>query len=130
MPVGGVVRWTFEDPATLETYEFEVNPSEGGTPEYNKNIQYQNTLAPGGRTLIFEGRDEPLKLEWSGTILSQDQHETFVDWYDKRHQIYVTDDIGRQYTIYITSYKPKRVRSALNQWKHTYSMQATILDWA
>jgi len=130
MPPGGVVRWTFEDPATLETYEYEVNPAAGGTPEYKKSIEYQNTLAPGGRTLIFEGRDEPLTLEWSGTILSEEQHTTFVDWWDKRHQIYLTDDLDRQYTIYITEYSPKRVRNASNQWKHEYTIRATILDWS
>lgn len=125
-----VVRWTFYDAAESETYEFEVNPREGGTPSYRKNIVYQNTLAPGGRTLIFEGADEPMKLSWAGVILTQEHHETFVDWYYKRHQILLTDDLSRQYTVYISAYEPKRERSALHPWKHSYTMEATILDWA
>lgn len=129
MPPGGVVRWTFNDLATLESYELEINPSDGGSPQYRKNITYQNTIAPGGRTLIFEGKDEPITLEWSGKVLSQEQHETFVDWFDKRHQILLVDDLQREYMVYITSYEPKRERSALNQWKHTYTMKATVLDW-
>lgn len=127
----GVVRWTFLDTAEDpdETYEFEVNPSEGGTPQHRKNVIYQNTVAPGGRTLIFEGQDEPLTLEWTGKVLSQEQHETFVDWFDKRHPIQLTDDLGREYMVYLTSYEPKRERAIHYPYKHSYTMRATILTW-
>ena len=126
---GGVVRWNFYDPATLESYDLEVNPNEGGSPQYRKTITNQSTVAPGGRTLIFEGLDEPFTLEWSGVLLSQSQHETFVDWWDKRHQIQLTDDLERVYMIYITAYEPKRGKAQSHAYKHTYTIRATILDW-
>lgn len=127
--MAGVVRWTFEDLTTFEAYEFEINPNEGGSPQYSKHINYENTLAPDGLTLVFEGSDEPTKLSWSGTILTYEHYAVFVDWFEKRHPILVTDDLERQFVVYITSYQPKRQRSALRPWKHTYQMEATVLDW-
>lgn len=120
-----VVRWTFEDLATGDSYEWEVNPNSGGSPQYRKTITYQNTV--GGRTLIFEGSDEPLTGQVSGVLLSQDQHETLVDWWDKRHLVRLTDDLGRTYMIYIVSYEPERQRSVRYGYKHSYTMTYTIV---
>lgn len=125
-----VVKWTFYDPTTASTYVFAVNPSEGGSPSYSKNVNYQNTAAADGKTLVFEGRDEAQRLEWSGTILEQNQLDTFTTWFNKRHQILLTDDLSRQLWIYITKFTPKRERAIHSPYKHSYSMEATILNWA
>lgn len=123
-------RWTFYDPKTLVTYVFAVNPNAGGSPVRKKNVQTQATTAPRGITLYFEGADEPLSFEWSGTINDQAHLQAYKDWFDKRHQILLTDDLGRQFYIYITSFDPKRVRSYQHRWKHTYTAKATALDWS
>ena len=123
-----MARWTFTDLTNSQTFSFPVNPSEGGTPERAKSISYENTAGPDGRTLIYEGRSAPLKLSWSGTILEQAHLQALEEWFDKRHQIQLTDDIGRQFMIYITDFKAERVRSALYPWKHRYSMSATVLS--
>lgn len=124
-----VVRWKFDDPITLETWIWEVNPNEGGTPTYKKQMTYTQTTAPDGKTLVFEGADEPQTLTFSGTLLSQSQLDTLVTWYKKRHQIKLTDDLGREFWIYITGFAPKRIRNASQPWKHTYEINATIVDW-
>lgn len=124
-----VVKWTFYDGVTLDEYTFDINPNDGGTPNYNKTITYENTAGPGGVTLMFEGRDEPPKLRFSGTILEQDQFDTFKTWFDKRHQIRVTDDLSRQYWIYITKFEARRRRAYSHPWKHDYEIEATILSW-
>lgn len=125
-----VVRWRFDDPSTLESYTFSINPKEGGSPSYKKKFQYENTSAPDGKVLVFQGRDEPQKLTWDGTILDQALFDALVTWWDKRNQITVTDDLGRVFTIIIESFEPKRVRAATVPWKHTYSVTATIVNWA
>lgn len=125
-----VVKWTFYDATTASTYTFAINPNEGGTPLRRKTISYQNTAAPDGKTLIFEGRDEPRKISFSGTLLEQAQLDAFETWFEKRHQVRVTDDLGREYWIYITSFEPKRARARSHPWKHTYTCEATILDWS
>jgi hypothetical protein len=124
-----VVRWTFYDPVDLETYTLHLNPREGGNPQHRKRINYQNTSAPGGMTLIFEGQDEVRELTWDGVILEQAHYDALYAWWDKRRQILLTDDLGRQYWIYIISFEPKRVRAAHHPNKHEYSMKALILDW-
>lgn len=125
-----VVKWNFLDTVTSETYTWEINPSAGGSPAYKKNIATQNTVAPGGKTLLFEGADEPLTLDWTGTILSQAQHQTFITWWSKRHQIQLTDDLGRVFMIYITEYTPDRQRAVHYPYKHSYDMKAIVVDWA
>lgn len=125
-----VVRWTFEDPVAAETWTFNINPREGGSPSYAKTVGYQNTTAPGGRVLIYEGQDQVQTLEWSGAILEQEHYDKYVEWWRKRRQIKLTDDLGRQYWIYITSFKPARKRSRDRRWRHDYTVSATILDWA
>lgn len=125
-----VVRWTFQDAVEAETYELEVNPREGGSPQYQKSINYQSCTAPDGKTLIFEGADKPIELEWSGVILSQTMYETLIDWYQKRRQILLTDDLNRSMWIYITQFSPRRQRAYSHPYKHEYTIRATILDWA
>jgi len=124
-----VHRWIFTDPAVSETYEWAVNPNSGGSPSREKNIQYENTSAPDGKTLIFEGQDRPLQLEWSGVILSQSQYDTLITWFEKRRQIRLEDDLGRTMWIYITAFTPSRRRAVSHPYKHDYNMRATVLDW-
>lgn len=124
-----VTRWIFEDPSASETYTWEINPRDGGSPQYEKTINYQNTTAPDGKTVIFEGLDKPLELEWSGVILSQDHYETLIEWFEKRRQIKLTDDLGRIYWVYITAFLPSRRRAVGRPYKHDYTMKATVLSW-
>lgn len=125
-----VTRWTFQDLSTSEIVTLPINPKDGGSPSFSKHINYSSTAAPDGKTLVFEGLDDPQTLEWSGTILDQTHYELLRTWYSKRHQIVITDDLGRQFTCYITKYTPKRKRSVQHPYKHDYDMSATILDWA
>lgn len=124
-----VVRWTFEDPVTSETYEFLLNPREGGTPTLEKNMVYTNTAAPDGRVLVFEGRQRHQEGEFSGTVLTEEQYDAMVYWFGKRNQIYMTDDLGRTLTIYITRFEAKRIRAATVPWKHEYTCNYVVMDW-
>ncbi len=123
------MRWAFEDPNTLQTYVFPVNPSEGGTPSYDKQIQYQNTSAPDGKVISFEGRDQVQPFEFSGVLFTEAELNAFVTWWGKRYQIKVTDDLGREFWIEIRSFKPTRVRAVQHPYKHNYQVSAVIVDW-
>lgn len=122
-------RWTLYDPLELVTYTFAINPKGGGTPPRKKRVGYQNTSAPDGKTIVFEGQDEPRTISCEGTILDQAMLDALVEWFDKRYQVLLTDDLGREMWVYITSFEPKRVRNAERRWKHEYTLQATIVDW-
>lgn len=124
-----VNRWDFFDPSTSQTYEFEINPNAGGSPSYEHNYQYVNTAAPDGKVLVYEGRDSPKKLNFSGTLLTQTHFEAFVTWWSKKHQITVTDDLNRTFTILIDKFTPRREKASRSPWKHSYEVEATIVDW-
>jgi hypothetical protein len=107
-----------------------LNPDAGGTPEYKKTLTYVNTSAPDGKTLIFEGQDETQRLSWSGTLYTEEHFNAYVEWWQKRRQIQVTDDLGRSFWIYLVSFTPRRVRVSTRPWKHEYEVEAIIVDWA
>lgn len=124
-----VVRWVFEDPVTLVSYTFAINPSDGGAPGYQKTINYQNTAAPDGKVISFEGRDQPRVMEFSGVLFTEAEYDAFFEWWNKRYQVSVTDDLGRTFSILINSFVPTRRRARSHPWKHDYTIQATIVDW-
>ncbi len=126
-----VVRWEFFDPVLSSTYVFDVNPNDGGSPSYEKTITQESTSAPDGKPLIFEGQDQVNRLEWSGVILTQAHYDAYVTWWQKRRQIKLTDDYGRQFWIYLTSFKPTRriTGQRTYPWRHDFNVTAVILDW-
>jgi len=130
MPSGnGVVRWILTDPTDASTFEFPINPSDGGSPDYRKNITYTNTAGAGGKVLAFEGRDAVKQMTVTGTILEQQHYEDMITWFNKRYQLTLTDDLGRSFEIYITGFTPRRRRSAIYPYKHEYTLAYTELDW-
>lgn len=123
------IAWEFYDPVEDETYYLEINPNEGGYPSRSKNIIYESTAAPNGQTLAYEGRETPAAISFSGTILTESHFNALNNWYLKSNQIRLTDDLGRIFWIYIKSFNPQRVRSVSYPWRHTYTIEAIVLDW-
>lgn len=124
-----VVRWKFFDPVDSTTTAFEVNPNEGGSLLLEKPIVARSTVAQGGVTILFEGNKPVQQIVFSGILYSETALNVMVDMFAKRHQIRLTDDLGRQFMIFIDKFEPKRVRARHSPWKHTYTITATIVDW-
>jgi hypothetical protein len=123
-----LVRWKFEDTETADEYTFEVNPSEGGSKQYDKRMTFQTTTASDGKTLVFEGQPEIKTLSFSGTILTQAQYDQMIFWFQKKNPILITDDLGRETLIYIKTFRPERQRAIHYPWKHSYSVEAIVLE--
>lgn len=124
-----VQRWVFTDPTDSSTATFEINPNEGGTVPNKKNITSQSTVANNGKSIVWEGSKAVPELTFSGTILTQTMYNLMVTWFNKSHQIQLTDDLSRVFMIYIRDFDAKRIRSATYPWKHTYTCTAIVLDW-
>lgn len=122
-----VARWTFEDASVPETYEFPINPVENSY-SLKKDIVQQKTLAPDGQTILFEGRDEPRNFSFSGTLLSAAQHNKFIEWFEKRRQIKVTDDLGIETLIYIVGYSTERGWRQSHPNRRTYTVEAVVVE--
>lgn len=122
-------RWSFFDPNTDTTYDFEVNPNAGGSPGRSRKMIYTPTAAADGKTLAFEGRADPRTFDFSGVILHQSQYEAIDSWAEIRNQIKITDDLAREFWVVFESWVPKRERARHFPWKHSYTAKVTILDW-
>jgi hypothetical protein len=120
--------WTLYDYVTAETYDLEINPNEGGSPSYEKTWNVASTSAPDGKVVIFEGRDAPKRVSVSGVLLTEDLYNAFVSWYDKRNLLRLTDDLGREFDIYIERFSPTRVRSVSHPWRHNYELSYIIVE--
>lgn len=127
-----VTRWQFYDPTVSETITVPINPASGGSPSFKKGITRRATTAPGeeGRTIIFEGLDEPQDFKVEGSVLTQEHYELLEDWVRRRHQIQITDDLGRVFWVYLTELTWDRQRTRrTHPYYHKYTMSGTILDW-
>lgn len=122
-----MAQWKFTDPVTAAVYTFGIGPNEFDGPTRRKRIGYEYPTALDGNVIIFEGRDEARTIRFSGSILTSVQYEAMKTWFNKRYQLYITDDNGIQYTIYITSFDPKRVRGTrLYPFRYTYTAEAVV----
>lgn len=124
-------RWKFYDPTTTTETEFILNPRDGGLPQWEKTVTAQGTTAPAneGNIVIFEGTDKPSTVAFSGTLIYQEHHQFFLDWFQKRYQVRITDDLGNVVWCYLTKYSPKRKNRVNYKWTADYDAEALILDW-
>ena len=105
----------FTDPTNGETYTWAINhESENDATGQERSISYGGTS--GGRTIAQQGNSKPLEFHLSGSVLSEAQHEAFIDWYNRceNRTIYWTDPAGDQYEVQITTYNPTRQRTIKN----------------
>lgn len=125
-----VTRWEFYDPIDDETWVVPLNPHDSDSPPRKKNITSEATSASDGQVILFEGADPVPRIAIAGKIHDEATLDEWNRWFDKRHQIQLTDDIGRVMWIYFEEFTPKRVRSSIYPWKHTYDARFIILSVA
>lgn len=121
-----VNKWLFQDLVTLDEYQFEINPNDGAAPSRQKRTTQSSSSAPGalGKPLLFEGRDDLDRFDFSGTLLTQAQFDALNEWYDKRYLVRVTDDFLIERNIYIEGVSFKRLRKHNHPWAHTFDVKA------
>lgn len=126
--MGTRTPWILTDINDASDYAWEVNPKTAETG-YKKILTEEASSASDGRRINFEGRTEVQKISFSGTVLGQTQHDELLAWFEDRTQAQLTDDLGREFVVYILSFTTERVRSIKFQWKHVFSGEFAILDW-
>lgn len=124
------IAWRWEDLTEGTVLYMPINPNEGASPSYRKNLTKATTTAPGatGQKLIYEGADEVSDFAFSGAILTQEHYEFILNLWQKRHLLRLTDDLGRVFTVYIESFNPKRMLSKTYPWRHTYDATAVLVQ--
>ena len=129
-PVEGLTRvpWVFKNLATGDEYEFAINPMDASVPSVQKAISTQYTAS--GKAINWEGKRPLQKISFSGTILSEAHYYAMKAWVESKTQINLADDLGRKYWIIFNSFSPTRNYTPEYPWRHEYSAEATVLDWA
>ena len=125
-----MAKWEFFDHVTNVNVPLEINPSDVDMGGVQRTISETSASSPTGKRILFEGRRQPQKMVFTGVTFTKAQYEFFEDWANKNYQIRMTDDLGRQYWIYITRFAPTRRRAFNQPWLTDYTMEATVLDWS
>ena len=121
------VPWIFQALDDPDIYEFAINPLNCTMPA--KANTYGTLKTASGSNIVFQGRSPAQTMSFSGTILTQEHLEAMREWSLKEKQVNITDDLGRGYWIYVTSFSPTRQRNVEYPWRHEYSCEATVLSW-
>ena len=127
-----VLKWRFDDPATGDSYVFNISPNDQTTPFPKRAITSSATTAPTGQILMFEGARPAAEWSFTGVTLTADQYEALRHWvYDKRNRIVVTDHFGRKITCVLVSFEPVPGRRSLGRyWRHDYTVSALVVNVA
>jgi len=130
----GQWRWILVDPVPggAGTWTFEVNPNDYTGPTRKKNITFSSCAGPDGNLLLAEGREQPVTIQFSGTLLTNTQWYELFAWMNVSHPVYLTTDLNEQLTIYITGLQFKRqARTGSNQrypWRHDFTVDAYLIQ--
>lgn len=124
-----VVRWELYDPDLATTWVFPVNPNTGAAPQFEKSIASKTTAANNGKVLFFEGRDAPMTIPFSGVILAEAHYLAMIEWFGKRRQLRLTDELGQVWWVYLTKFSPKRKNRHSHPWAMDYDAECIIVDW-
>lgn len=129
--------WSLYDPVTTEEYNWPVNPhTDNGSHAVSKGTKYEvyaglrqsSTSDDRIDAIIAFGQDDPSKLSYSGFVYNQTQLTALEGWANKNYAVTLTDDIGREFSVYIESFRLERVRSNKHPFKHSYTLDAFILE--
>lgn len=127
------VRWTFTDvhhsgPPPY-TYQFDINPNEGGSPGLEKPVTTSQSTGPGGPTIVQEGGLSQITIGFKGVILTQTHYEALEDWFMRRVLLELDDDLGRKFRGVFTKWAPARERRTFNPWFHTYEADFLVMAY-
>lgn len=121
------VAFRLRDPSNNYIYNMEINPLESNSPGVQANLNYMKPTASFSGPIIAQGLDEVQKLEFSGTILAENQFNNMLLFSALDYPWEVRDDLGRQWEVMCESFQPKRVKSLTYPWRHEYSWTLIVV---
>lgn len=117
-------RWTFSS-SELGSVRFLINPNSGGLPIWQKQIEV--TSSTSGSPVLFEGRQQPVIMPFSGAILEEAHWTFFRTWYESGYSVSILDDLGNNIpNAYLTKFAPKRKVRHSHPWAGDYECEALV----
>jgi hypothetical protein len=121
------MRWTLHNPVTSTTITWPLNPREGALPNREKTYTAMGPTSPYGTQIVFQGRDKPITMSFSGGILEKSHYLFFSNWYDVPNEVTVTDELGNVFTMWLTKFQPKRKNRHSHAWAGEYEIEVLVL---
>ncbi len=120
-----MAKWTLTDNSTGSPviYTFPINPNEFDPPGRTSTVQSEQTTAPNGQHIVFQGRDVVSRGSFSGLVNSETFHDSLEVESDKFYVLTLTDDQASTWDILTTNFSWTRVRRASNQWRYDYTWE-------
>ncbi len=124
-----MAQWTITDQSTgtAVDWTFPLNPYEFDPPGRDASFTDMATTGSVGSTVVFQGRDKVPTLSFTGTITSATFYSELRAELDKWYDVVLTDDQGAEWNVIFQSYSMKRIKSAKNQHRYTYTATARII---
>jgi hypothetical protein len=128
------MRCRFTNPANGSFYDFEINPDGMEPLEQQRNVE-RTAPTSGVGFVRQQGSDSPAILTYTGKILSQDQRDQMQVYYNLSagQTIHFRDWTGNVFQVLVTTFNPKRERTAKNPrggteaathyWSYTLSLE-------
>lgn len=126
-PAEGRISWWLRDLSSDDEYEFLINPAEVRITSPQKPVTTQYTTY--GRPIDFTGLQKPSRLSVSGTLFTETHYRAMEEWFDKKKQIQVQDDLNRRFMVYIVSFNPRRRYNKKYPWMHDYDLEGVGISW-
>lgn len=120
-------RWTLYDPELDESFDFPINPREGGDPKRAKTMT--GTTSTQGNHVRFQGRDAMPTALINGVILSEEHDKFLNDWYDTPHKVRITNHLGQQFWAVLTELDIVRRNRVNNRWSATFTATYEHYGW-
>lgn len=125
-----MAQWTLTDYSTGSpvVFTFPINPNQFTHPNKTAKIKSEQTVATTGSVVLFMGRPEMPKLSFKGVIRTEQFYNDMVTWTDKWNPLELADDEGTTWSIVISDFRPERLKSATNQWRFSYTVDALVVE--
>lgn len=121
--------WKLTDNSTGSPVELEldINPNAFDPPGRAATVVAEQSTAPNGQTLLYQGRDQVRRASFSGVVTTQSFYDTLNTWKDKHYPLTLTDDLGNSWTILIEDWTWTRLRRAINPHRYDYTAKVIVL---
>ena len=128
--------WRLWDDRLSEEFVFSVNPSsDGGSFGVVRPVAYKSVCASYRDslgvdrvgTVVFAKPDEQERFSFNGSVIFEGQRDDMLGWFSKGYPLVLTDDLGRQFSVFTESFDLKRVRSRQFPFKCNYSWTGLVL---
>lgn len=125
-----MIRWTFTDPETDETWTPPINPNKMSSPTTGREMTYAFGSRWGQNRIRAVDRKTGPPPDWtfSGVLLTKEHYDLLLEWSNKLKVLHIADHLGRTFEVVIKEFDPEeRLPTATRPWRADYTITCMLL---